>query len=172
MAALLGELRTYPSGTRGIRTVASIEALKGAVVLVAGFGLLSLVHHDLQTVAENLVRLSHLNPARHYPRVFIEAASNINDSRMRILAALALFYACVRFVEAYGLWRMRTWAEWFAILSGAVYVPIEMYELFKSATYLKGIVLLINVIIVAYLLYFRWKSRQSADGTNRAGAHD
>jgi uncharacterized membrane protein (DUF2068 family) len=159
MTILLGKSRTHSNAARGIRAVAFLEALKGVLVLVAGFGLLSLVHHDLQTVAEDLVRLSHLDPARHYPRVFIEAASNFNDSRLRLLAILAFAYACVRFVEAYGLWRIRAWAEWFAILSGAIYLPVEGYELIRHATYLKGIVLLVNTSIVAYLLYFRAASQ-------------
>src|SRR6266542_5634759 len=99
---------------RGVRAVAVFEALKGALVLAAGFGLLSLLHHDLQAVAERLVRHSHLNPARHYPRIFIEAASHTNDSRLRSLAALAFLYAAVRFVESSGLWRMRGWVGGFA----------------------------------------------------------
>ena len=155
-----GKARTQINLTRGVRAVASLEALKGVLVVVAGFGLLSLVHHDLQTVAESLVRLSHLNPARHYPQVFIEAAANLNDSRLRLLAALAFLYACARFVEAYGLWRVRAWAEWFAIVSGGIYLPVEVFELLKHATILKGVVLLVNVAIVAYLIFYRWFSRQ------------
>src|SRR4051794_11518087 len=125
---------------RGVRTVAVVEALKGALVLIAGFGLLSLVHHDLQAVAERLVRQLHLNPARHYPRVFIEAASRTSDSRLRTLAALAFLYAVMRFVEAYGLWHLRAWAEWFGIISGSIYLPIEVYGLFKHPTWVKGTV--------------------------------
>jgi len=53
------------------------------------------------TEYERLVRLSHLNPAHHYPRVFIEALANTNDARLRLLAALAFLYAGVRFIEAY-----------------------------------------------------------------------
>lgn len=140
---------------RGVRAVAVFEALKGLLVLVAGFGLFSLVHHDLQAVAERLVQYSHLNPARHYPQVFIEAASHINDSRLRSLAVLAFLYAGVRFVEAYGLWQIRPWAEWVAIVSGSIYVPIEVYELLKHATFLGGMVLLINTLIVVYLVYVR-----------------
>jgi uncharacterized membrane protein (DUF2068 family) len=141
---------------RGVRAVAVVEALKGALVLVAGFGLLSLVHHDLQAIAERLVRQSHLNPARHYPRVFIEAASHVNDSRLRTLAALAFLYAVVRFIEAYGLWHLRAWAEWFGIISGAVYLPIEVYELFHRPSPVKAFVLLVNAGVVAYLAYVRW----------------
>ena len=50
---------------------------------------------------ERLVRLSHLNPAHHYPRVFIEALADTNGARLRLLAALAFLYAGVRFIEAY-----------------------------------------------------------------------
>jgi uncharacterized membrane protein (DUF2068 family) len=145
---------------RGIRVVAVFEALKGALVLSAGLGLLSLVHHDLQAVAERLVRHSHLNPAHHYPRIFIEAASHTNDSRLRSLAALAFLYAAVRLIEAYGLWRMRVWAEWFAIIAGSVYLPVEVYEIFRRATWMRGMVLLTNLLIVVYLLNVRLLSRR------------
>jgi uncharacterized membrane protein (DUF2068 family) len=150
---------THLSG--GVRTIAFFEALKGVLVLVAGFGLLSLVHHDLQAAAEQLVRLSHLNPAHHYPRVFIEASANLNDSRLRLLAVLAFLYAGGRFIEAYGLWRMKAWAAWLAIVSGAVYLPVEVFELIKHATFMRGGVLLINAGIVIYLVYVRWLSRKS-----------
>ena len=139
----------------GVRAIAFFEAFKGTLVLVAGFGLLSLVHRDLEDLAERLVRHSHLNPASHYPRVFIEAAAGTSDARLRTLAALAFVYSTVRFVEAYGLWRMRAWAEWFAIISGCVYLPIEVYELAKGATLIKAGILILNAVIVAYLLYIR-----------------
>jgi uncharacterized membrane protein (DUF2068 family) len=148
---------------RGVRIVAVFEALKGALVLTAGLGLLSLLHHDLQAVAERLVRHSHLNPARHYPRIFIEAASHTNDSRLLSLAALAFLYAAVRFVEAYGLWRMRVWAEWFAIIAGSVYLPVEVYEIFRRVTWMRGMVLLTNLLIVAYLVNVRLLSRRRAE---------
>ena len=148
------------SNSRGIRVVAVFEALKGALVVGAGLGLLSLVHHDLQATAERLVRHSHLNPARHYPRIFIEAASHMNDARLRSLAALAFLYAAVRFIEAYGLWRMRVWAEWFAIIAGSLFLPVEAYEMFRRATWMRGSVLLTNLFIVAYLVNVRLSSRR------------
>jgi len=148
--------------TRGLRVVALFEGLKGALVLGAGFGLISLVHHDLQAMAERLVRHSHLDPARHYPRIFIEAASHTDDSRLRTLAALAFLYAAVRLVEAYGLWHMRVWAEWFAIIAGSLYLPVEIYELFRRVTWMRGMVFLTNLLIVAYLVYVRLWSRREA----------
>jgi uncharacterized membrane protein (DUF2068 family) len=147
--------RTVTEIAAGVRAIAFFEALKGTLVVVAGFGLLALVHRDLEDLAERLVRHSHLNPASHYPRVFVEAAAHTSDSRLRTLAALAFAYSVVRFVEAYGLWHMRAWAEWFAIASGCLYLPVELYELFERPTHLRGLVLFFNALIVAYLLYVR-----------------
>src|ERR1700724_233303 len=96
---------------RALRLIAVFEASKGVLVLSAGLGLLSLLHQDLQATAERLVRQSHLNPARHYPRIFIEAAAHMNDSRLRSLAALAFLYAAGRLIEAYGWWHLRGCAD-------------------------------------------------------------
>jgi uncharacterized membrane protein (DUF2068 family) len=164
--------RTVTEIAAGVRVVALFEALKGTLVLLAGFGLLSLVHRDLEDLAERLVRHSHLNPASHYPRVFVEAASRMNDTRLRTLAALAFAYSVVRFVEAYGLWHMRAWAEWFAILSGCLYLPVELYELFEQPTHLRGLILFFNAVIVAYLLYVRLSrtGRAAEDAIHRTEA--
>jgi uncharacterized membrane protein (DUF2068 family) len=150
-----------------VRSVAVFEALKGLVVLLAGFGLLHFVHRDLQSTAEELVRHSHLNPAHHYPRIFIEAASRTSSSRIRLLAAMAFLYSTVRFVEAYGLWYLKAWAEWFAIISGSIYVPIEIYELAKHATLVRATVLIVNLAIVVYLVYVRWTNLRRKSKQNR-----
>ncbi|MCZ7627423.1 MAG: DUF2127 domain-containing protein [Candidatus Methylomirabilis sp.] len=53
---------------------------------------------------------------------------------------MAAGYASVRFVEAYGLWLERRWAEWFAAVSGGIYIPFEIYELLygESLAVLRG----------------------------------
>jgi uncharacterized membrane protein (DUF2068 family) len=152
---------------RGVRSIAIFEACKGLLVLLVGFGLLHFLHRDLQSTAEELVRHSHLNPARHYPQIFIEAARHTDDSRLWFLSSMAFIYSAARLVEAWGLWRLRAWAEWFAIISGGIYVPIEIFELAKRVTAVRLIVLAVNAFIVIYLAYVRWtrnSGRQSIRG--------
>ncbi len=137
----------------GVRTIALFEAAKGALVLLAGLGLLALVHRDVQAFAERLVRLSHLDPASHYPHIFIDAARQVTDARLWALAGAATAYALVRGVEAYGLWLERRWAEWFALVSAGLYVPVEVYEVWHRASWLKAGVLVTNLLVIAYLAY-------------------
>jgi uncharacterized membrane protein (DUF2068 family) len=87
--------------------------------------------------------------------VFIDAATRVTDTRLWLLASGAFAYAVVRGVEAYGHCRLRAWAEWLAILSGAIYLPIEIYELVHHATALKAAILLTNAGIVGYVCYVR-----------------
>ena len=137
--------------TAGLKTVAVFEAFKGAVVLLAAAGLISLVHENAQMVAEEIVRQFHLNPASRYPRIFLDAMTALNSTRMWLLAAGASLYASLRLVEAFGLWRERRWAEWLGVLSGAVYLPIEIYELILGVTPVKIVLFVSNVAIVGFL---------------------
>jgi uncharacterized membrane protein (DUF2068 family) len=159
-----GFWRRHPAVARGsiggLRTIAAFEAAKGALVLVVGLGLLASVHHLAQNLGEDIVRRFHLNLAHHYPRIFIDALTHLDDSRLRLLALAALLYSVARFIEAYGLWRTRAWAEWFAIVSGGIYLPVELYELVEQATVVKAVVLIVNIGIVGYLIYVR---RQATD---------
>jgi uncharacterized membrane protein (DUF2068 family) len=141
-----------PKTTAGLRTIAVYEATKGAIVLLVGLGLLGLIHRDMQEAGEELVRHFHLSPSSHYPRVFLELTAKVTDGWLWALALGSLLYASLRCAEAYGLWRGRAWAEWLAAISGAIYVPFELVELFKKVTALRLASLTVNLLVVAYML--------------------
>ncbi len=130
--------------------------------MLVGCGLLTFIHQDLHLAAEQLVRHIHLNPARHYPRIFIDLAQHVSDGQLWILAISALLYSGVRFVEAYGLWLQKQWAEWFAVLTGGMYIPVELFEVIRKTTWPRVTVLSVNVGIVAYLVYIMYQSRQES----------
>lgn len=135
----------------GLRFVAAFEAAKGVLVLAVGCGLLAAVHHDLQNWAEQIVRGFHLNPARHYPQVFLRFAAATTDRQLWAMAAGAFCYAVVRFIEAWGLWHDRSWAEWFAVLSGGLYLPVELLELFHRRSVPLVFVFVLNLLVVVWL---------------------
>jgi uncharacterized membrane protein (DUF2068 family) len=67
-----------------------------------------------------------------------------------MLAAASISYSCVRFVEAYGLWKQRNWAQWFALLSGVLYLPWEILAWIQRPSPLHAAIIAINALIVAY----------------------
>jgi uncharacterized membrane protein (DUF2068 family) len=146
---------------KGIRIVACFEGAKGLLVLLVGLGLLEFIHKDLHLVGEQIVRQFHLNPARHYPRIFIDAINNLTDGQLLAMAFSALLYSAVRFVEAIGLWLQRQWAEWFGLLTGGLYIPVELFEITRRITWPKVTVLIVNAGVVGYLGYILYKSGQN-----------
>jgi len=147
--------------TSGVRIVSLFEGAKGLLVLFVGFGLLEFIHKDLHLVAEQIVRELHLNPARHYPRIFIEAVNHLTDGQLWAMAFSALLYSVVRLVEAIGLWLQRQWAEWFGLLTGGIYIPVELFEIMRGISWPKVTVLIVNAGIVGYLACVLYQSRQN-----------
>lgn len=58
----------------------------------------------------------------------------------------------MRFIEAYALWGERRWAEWFAAVSGAIYVPFELYELLHRFSGLAVTALAVNLAVVGAMI--------------------
>ena len=136
-----------------LRAVALFEAAKGVLTLLAGFGLLTLLHRDVEAIAATVIRTLHLHPEGHYPALFLQYAEEINDARVWAVFLVGVGYALVRFTEAYGLWHERPWAEWFGALAGGIYIPFELYELYLVVSMVKVLILIINVVVVLVIAY-------------------
>jgi uncharacterized membrane protein (DUF2068 family) len=148
------------SSAAGLKTIAIFEALKGVIVLLAAAGVISLVHKDAQAFVDEIVRQFHLNPASRYPRIFLDVIASLSNFRLWLLAAGASLYATLRFTEAYGLWHERAWGEWVGVISGSLYLPIEIYELMLGVTPIRLILLATNLLIVAFLGRTLYRNRQ------------
>ena len=144
---------------KALRAVATVEFVKGLVVLLAGFGILSLVHRDAWDVAESFLEWLHVSPDTRYAQVFLNLADQVTDSKLWGVAAAALAYSTLRFVEAYGLWFERAWAEWLALVSGAIYLPFEIYEIARRPDAVRVAIFVINLAVVLYMVYLRWNAR-------------
>lgn len=136
----------------GLKSFAFFEAVKGLLVLVVGAGLLALIHRNIQYEAADIVRFFHLNPARHYPEIFIRTISNFDSTHLWFLSLSAILYAIIRLAEAYGLWHNRLWALWFAVASDGLFLPMELFELIERVTIPRLFILLLNVALLVYLI--------------------
>lgn len=150
---------------RILRAVASIELFKGIFVLILGVIAILLLHKDSWVIAESILALFHISTDRRSAQLFLDYADDLTDARLWMLARLAFAYSALRFVEAYGLWKQRTWAEWVAFGSGTLLIPLEIRELLRGITLLRSAVFIGNLIIVFYMLYLLRCGRLTALGT-------
>lgn len=150
------DLRGRSGQVKVLRAVASFELSKGLVVLAAGCGILFLIHKDTWEIAFNLLQILHISPDHRLGRVFLTWADSLTDRKLWAIAVVALAYSSLRFVEAYGLWKARVWAEWVALISGALYVPIEVREIVRRPNLFHTSLLLVNLAVVLYMAYLRF----------------
>lgn len=141
------------------RLIGLFEALKGLGALAASIGLLSLLHHDLRHMTEELIGHFGLDPGGHYPSALLHYAEILQDTNVRTLVMLAGGYVGMRLIEAYGLWRDRVWGAWLGALSGALYIPFELRHLVHKPTLFNVLVVVANILIVAFLAYQLWRRR-------------
>jgi uncharacterized membrane protein (DUF2068 family) len=143
----------HPTQKSVLRVVASFEFAKGVFVLLIGLTALLLVHKDAWVIAESLLALLHVSTDRRSAQMFLDFADRLTDASLWAAAQLAFGYSILRFAEAYGLWKQRTWAEWLAFVSGTLFLPLEIHGLMRGITLLRLTVLVANLGIVVYMVF-------------------
>jgi len=160
MHALANKSARHRRQRRVLRAVAFFEFAKGIFVVLMGFCALALVHKDVWLIAESLLALFHVSTDRRSAQVFLDFADNVTDARLWAAARIAFAYAALRFTEAYGLWKERTWAEWVAFVSGTLLLPLEVRELFRGVTISRCALFVGNLAVVLYMLYVIMSNRR------------
>ncbi len=135
----------------GLRTIALFETAKGALAFTAACGLLPLRHTDLHAATDAFLLRHGINPERHYTRWFIETVARVTNHHVGQIAGLAFAYALIRFVEGCGLWKAKHWAEWFAVISAGLYLPLELWHYGRHPRLFTAGVILLNVALILYL---------------------
>jgi len=138
----------------GLGAVAIFESAKGLLVLV--LAVILIVYRDhIEDLAADLLYHLHIGFDQRWAQALLHGASDLTDKRIWSVAAVGLAYAAVRFTEAWGLWHRRVWAEWFALLSGALYLPIEIIKVAEHWHWEAITILVVNLAIVFYMLEIR-----------------
>jgi uncharacterized membrane protein (DUF2068 family) len=84
----------------------------------------------------------------HTLRTVIEARSS---TLLWLLIGL-IVYGVLQYVESVGLWMLKRWGEYFAVVATSLGLPIEIYELTEKITVTRASALVINVAAVLYIL--------------------
>lgn len=138
---------------RLIRLIALFKLLKAVLLVAVGMSALHLLHKDVAGVIEHWVKVLGLDPGNRYVDKALQKAANFTPDRIRSFGVVSFVYAGLFLTEGTGLWRVKRWAEWFSVIITSSLVPFEIYEIYRHPTTLKFVALLVNLALVAYLLY-------------------
>ncbi len=144
-----------------LRLLAVERAVRALIVLAAAYGVWRFrAHHGAiqQAFNEDLPLLRPIADKLHYSlddSSIVHTIRSVIEASNGTLATVAiglLVYGILQFVEATGLWLLKRWGEYFAVVATSLGLPIEIYELTEKVTAFRIGALVINIAAVVYLL--------------------
>src|SRR5215470_18853926 len=138
---------------RGLRVIAAFKLLKALALIALGIGALRLLHKDVAAIAEHWINVFQVDPHNHFIDLLLTKLANVDDRRLKELSVGTFVYAGIFLVEAVGLALQRRWAEYFTIITTSSLLPIEIYELARRVSVGRCLALVINLGVVAYLVF-------------------
>jgi len=70
-----------------------------------------------------------------------------------LLMVAVILYGVLEIAEGVGLWSLKRWGEYVAVVGTSFLLPFEVYELLEKVTWIRVTLLLVNIGAVVYLLW-------------------
>jgi uncharacterized membrane protein (DUF2068 family) len=132
--------------------IALFKLSKAVLLTLVALGTFRLVHRDVHETLSRWAQAVHVDPEGRRANAVLAKTVNFTPKKLEELGAGELFYAALLLTEGVGLLMRKRWAEYFTIISTAVFIPLELYEIVERVSFAKVVILTINVAIVWYLV--------------------
>lgn len=140
-----------------LRLIAAFKFVKALLVVGTGFGLLSLANPVIVISLQQFTDSLSDGVEQRLLRNLLAMLVGVSSGRLHLMATASFLYAALFFIEGFGLWRGRHWAEWLTVIATSSFVPIELYELARAPHLKTVLIIVVNLLIVAYLI---WRMRR------------
>ena len=140
----------HPSG---LMLIAAFKLLKGFALLAVGIAVHMLANEDLVAEVQYWADLFRVDPHNHYLNLLFEKLTNMDPHKLHALSLGTFVYSALFLTEGVGLFLRKRWAEFLTVISTAGLIPLEIYEIFHRPSFSKVLLLIVNVAVVAYLIF-------------------
>ncbi len=144
-----------------LRLLAVERWARGVIIVLLGVAVLRLestqvslqrlFEADLKSL-DPFFRQIHFNVSDSATIRSIENVLHAKHSTLDLIAAGLFVYGALQIFEGVGLWSLKRWGEYVAVVGTTLFIPLEVYELTEKISWLKITVLIVNIAAVLYLL--------------------
>jgi uncharacterized membrane protein (DUF2068 family) len=138
----------------GVRAIVAYKVVKAVLETVAAVVLFYGAHHGLTASLTRFADHLRHHAVNAWSNIAVHAVERFLHAPHSIVwtAYAALADAVLSAVEGYALWRGYAWGEWLVVGTTASLVPFELYALTRHVRAGRVILLVLNLVIVAYLV--------------------
>ena len=111
-----------------------------------------LFERDLKTL-DPFFRQIHFKVSDSSTITSIEKILHAKSSTLSGIGIALILYGALQLAEGIGLWSLRRWGEYVAVVGTTAFIPLEIYEIIDKVSWLKIVILVVNIAAVVYLLW-------------------
>ena len=138
---------------RGLLLIAIFKMAKSAFFFCVGMGALHFLHKDLGDEVLRLARELHRDPEGKVVSLLLKNVHLIDEHQLKQLGIGTFSYSALALTEGFGLLLEKTWAEFLTLGLTLSFLPWEIYELIRHATWVKAGLFAINLAVLGYLVW-------------------
>ena len=147
---------TQPVDSRspfGLQLIGGFKVVCAVLMIGLALGVFRHIQGDPGDEAEHLVAAIKLDPGNRYVHAALEKVSGLTQKQLWAIEAGTYLYALLYLIEGTGLLLKKRWAEYFTVLATGLFIPVEVWEVFRNPKPVRVTILVLNVAIVAYVVY-------------------
>lgn len=139
---------------RWIVAIGVWKLLEAALLLILGIGALKLLHRDLVDVVTRFIIDIGRDPEGHFANLVLDKVALIDPHRLKQISIAVFAGAGLHIIEGVGLVLRKVWAEYITLILTASFLPWEVIEILRHSTWIKFVLLLLNLAVVIYLAFY------------------
>src|ERR1700759_2878408 len=124
------------------------KLLEAALLIILGIGALKLLHKDLVDVVTQFIIDIGRDPEGHFANLILDKVALIDPHRLKQISIAISAGSPLHIIEGVGLVLRKTWAEYVTLILTASFLPWEVIEIVRHATWIKVGLLVLNLAVL------------------------
>ena len=149
------------SHDRGLLAIGLFKLAKAIFFFCVGVGAIHLLHKDLEDEVMRLALRFKFDPESRIVSLLLAKVDLIDAHRLRQISVGTFGYSALALTEGVGLLLEKVWAEYLTLILTISFLPWELYELARRPDWFRLSLLLINLAVLAYLVWLLRRKRNS-----------
>jgi uncharacterized membrane protein (DUF2068 family) len=138
----------------GLLLIGLFKLAKAIFFFCIGAGAIHLLHKDLGDELTRLAVRLRFDPESRFVALLLDKVDLIDAHRLRQISVATFAYSALALTEGCGLLMEKVWAEYLTLILTISFLPWEMYEIVRRPDWFRASLLLINLGVLWYLVWF------------------
>ena len=147
---------------RGLLLIGLFKLGKSILFFCIGVGAIHLLHKDLGDVVMRVAMALKFDPESRFVGLLLNKVDLIDMHRLKLISLGTFAYSVVALTEGVGLVLEKVWAEYLTLTLTISFLPWELYELARRPNWFRLSLLLINLAVLAYLVWLLRRKKSVA----------